>query len=133
MPVAAPRSRLAFLLLAAALLLVAAAVMAILLSLHAPVLAGIVAVAGGAGVLGGGFAYSVAREGEGELAVPEAGADALSASTVMPIAVPRAPMRIHAMPVADLPPAYLAAVMKGVRAHGAKHQARVLPEVELRQ
>ena len=132
MPVAEPRSRLAFLLLAGALLLVAAAVVASLVLLHDTVLAGIVAIAGAAGVLGGAFAYAVSREGD--VAADDAGAEGHieRPATVTPIAVPRAAMRIESLPVADLPPAYLAAVMKGVRAHGARQQARVLPEVELR-
>jgi len=131
MPLAVPPMRLAFLLLAAGLLVVAAAVVASFVSLHDPVLAAIIAVAGLAGTVGGAFAYAVSREqelAEGEEVDPIPAHPA----TVTPIAAVRAPVRIQSLPVADLPPAYLAAVMKGVQAHRAADQARVLPGVGLR-
>ncbi len=141
MPLAADRTRLAFVLLAAALLLVVGAAVASVVSLHDPVLATIVAVAAAAGVLGGALAYAASREEDG---APGWERDRLPAPThvptpmrshapnVMPGAPPRIPIRIHSMPVADLPPAYLAAVMKGVQANRTARQARVLPGAELR-
>jgi hypothetical protein len=39
---------------------------------------------------------------------------------------------VQSLPVAHLPPAYLAAVMKGVQANRAAQQARVLPGASLR-
>ena len=132
MLMAVPRLRLAYVLLAAALLLVAGTVVASFVSLHDPVLAAIVAVAGIAGVVGGGFAYAVSREQE--LAADEEGdVFAVPARTVTPIPPVRAPVLVQSLPVADLPPAYLAAVMKGVQAQRTPERARVLPGVGLRQ
>lgn len=131
MPVAVPPMRLAFLLLAAGLLLVAAAVVASFALLHDPVLAAIIAVAGLAGTVGGAFAYAVSREQE-LVAAEEADAMPAPPRAVPPIAPVRAPVRIQSLPVADLPPAYLAAVMKGVQAHRTADRARVLPGVGLR-
>lgn len=131
MPLATPRTRIAFLLLVAALLLVVAAVVASVVWLHDPVLAAILATAGVAGSVGGGFAYAVSREGDGAAAWAADGLPDV-ATPVAPVPVPRAPIRIQSLPVADLPPAYLAAVMKGVHANRTAQPARVLPEVELR-
>jgi hypothetical protein len=124
--------RLAFLLLAAALLLVVAAVAASFVWLHDPVLAAILAIAGLAGSLGGAFAYAVSREGDGAAAWEPDRQPEPAVAPAGPIVVPRAPVRIQSLPVADLPPAYLAAVMKGVHANRTPQSARVLPEEGLR-
>ena len=131
MPPAAPRVRLAIVLLGAALLLVAAAVVACLVSLHDPVLAAIVAVAGGAGILGGSLAYVLSRE-EDPLSTGEPDAVVATVPVATPAKRPRAATRVQSLPLADLPPAYLAAVMKGVHANRAAHASRAQPGAELR-
>jgi len=129
MLLAAIRVRLAIVLLGVALLLVTAAVIACLVALHDPVLAAILAVAGGAGVLGGAFAHAVSREVDAP-AEPEV--EAVAPPAAQAIVASREAPRVQSLPVAHLPPAYLAAVMKGVQANRAAQQARVLPGAGLR-
>jgi hypothetical protein len=69
----------------------------------------VVATAGLTGVIAGGITYLVARrEEEPELA------DAWPVQQ-RATARPHSPLRVQAMPVADLPPEYVEAVMKGTR------------------
>jgi hypothetical protein len=129
----AARLRLVFLLLVGAFALVAAAAVASLLALRDPFLAGVVALAGVLGVGASAFTWVVARREPVEAALPEPDADVeieLPAEPApmrqqqqqqqqqpQPLARPR--VRVQSLPVADLPPAYLTAVMNGARARTA--------------
>lgn len=109
----ADRLGLAFLLLIACFLALVGYAAASLLAAGEPLLAAAIAVAGLAGVIGGVLVWLLVRR-EDEL-------QEQPAAPAMPLPVPapelpRAPLRVQAMPVADLPPAYLAAVMKGAHA-----------------
>lgn len=107
----ADRLGLAFLLLIACFLALVGYAAASLLAAGEPLLAAAIAVAGLAGVIGGVLVWLLVRR-EDEL-------QEQPAAQAMPVpvpALPRVPLRVQAMPVADLPPAYLAAVMKGAHA-----------------
>jgi hypothetical protein len=126
-----PWLRLPVLLFGLALMLVLGAALASLLSLHDPGLAAIIALSGCTGVCGAAVAYAMAGRGEGveerEQVVPEAIVSVPSPVHVHAqrcVAVPQVRLRIQSLPVADLPPAYLAAVRKGVEANRAALQAR---------
>lgn len=124
---AASRLRLVFMLLLAVFAaLVAAACIALVLRGDA-LLAGVAAFLGFAGAAAAGLTYLAVREDADE-------AQPLSLPVTQPVAQParthglaRPAMRVHAMPVADLPPAYVAAVLHGVRTRTAalKQQARI--------
>lgn len=89
------------------------------------VLAAVVATAGAAGLAAGGLTYWLLRRDGVEDEEPDTGV-VLYATPVAPQQpalqqrrVPpgrRRPLRVHAMPVADLPPAYVDAVMRGAQA-----------------
>lgn len=127
----AARLRLVFVLLAAAFGLVAAAAAVSLLALRDPFLAGVVALAGVFGVTVGVVTYVAARQEPEEAGLlpedPEPEIVAGSLLLAQPLG-PRSPIRVQSLPVADLPPAYLAAVMNGARARTAalKQRARSL-------
>lgn len=107
----ADRLGLAFLLLIACFLALVGYAAASLLAAGEPLLAAAIAVAGLAGVIGGVLVWLLVRREDELQEQPSAEA--------MPVpvpALPRVPLRVQAMPVADLPPAYLAAVMKGAHA-----------------
>ncbi|HEX2544326.1 MAG TPA: hypothetical protein VHL79_05585 [Ramlibacter sp.] len=125
------RLRLVSVLLVAAFGLVAAAAAVSLLALRDPFLAGVVTLAGLFGVAAGAATYAAARRDpeEAGLPVPEAEPELLAEDlSPAPPVVPRRPIRVQALPVANLPPAYLAAVMNGTRARTAafKQQERQL-------
>jgi hypothetical protein len=120
---AANRLGLAFLLLVACFLALVGYAAGSLLAAGEPVLAAVIALAGLAGVIGGVLVWLLVRR-EDELQEQVERVPPLPAAVVPEIA--RAPLRVQAMPVADLPPAYLAAVMKGAQARldALKAQAR---------
>jgi hypothetical protein len=119
----ANRLGLAFLLLIACFLGLVAYAAASLLAAGEPLLAAAIAVAGLAGVIGGVLVWLlVRREDEVEAQV----AIALPPAPAAAPELARAPLRVKTMPVANLPPAYVAAVMKGAHARldALKEQAR---------
>lgn len=110
------RLRLVFLLLIGAFGLVAAVAAASLWALRDPFLAGVVALAGLFGVAAGGITYAIARRDPVEAGLePDLEAERDPPAPVLP----RRPVRVKSLPVADLPPAYLAAVMNGTRTRTA--------------
>ena len=117
---AAKRLGLAFLLMIAAFVALISIASASLWAAGQGMLALVVAVVGLGGGVAGAITYRIAQ---GEEPV-----EPLPASTLRhPVASPvRKPIRVQAMPVADLPPEYLAAVMKGTRArtHALRTQAQ---------
>lgn len=128
------RLGLAFLLLIACFLGLVGYAAASLLAAGEPMLAAAIAVAGLAGVIGGVLVWLLVRREDEVQEQVEIGVEPLThpspavARTPLRPApeIPRAPPRVQAMPVADLPPAYLAAVMKGAHARldALKVQAR---------
>lgn len=122
---AANRLGLVFLLLIACFLALVGYAAASLVLAGERLLAAAVALAGLAGVVGGVLVWLLARE-EGDVQEP---AEVAPPAQPLPQALPqlaRAPLRVQTMPVANLPPAYLAAVMKGAHARldALKAQAR---------
>lgn len=116
---AATRLRIAFLSLIAAFLVLVVLAVVGLMAARQPMLAAVAAVAGIAAVIGGGVTWLVARRDEEEPGMPEVIEpikQPLAMAKVAPANLPRRPIRVQSMPVADLPPAYVDAVMKGVRA-----------------
>jgi hypothetical protein len=118
---AANRLGLAFLLLIAAFVVLIAIASASLWAAGQAMLALVVAVVGVGAGAAGAATYWIAQ-GEGPEGEP------CAASVAGPaIATPvRKPIRVQAMPVADLPPEYVAAVMRGTRArtHALRTQAQ---------
>lgn len=119
----ADRLGLAFLLLIACFLALVGYAAASLFAAGEPLLAAAIAVAGLAGVIGGVLVWLLVRR-EDELQEQPA-----AQATPVPVpAHPRVPLRVQAMPVADLPPAYLAAVMKGAHARLDALKAQAPPQ-----
>ena len=108
---AANRLGLAFLLLTAAFVALIAIASASLWAAGQGMLALVVAVVGVGGGAAGAITYRIAQ-GEGEEPVAPCPVPTLSEPAATPV---RKAIRVQAMPVADLPPEYLAAVMKGTR------------------
>lgn len=111
---AATRLGLAFLLLIAAFVVLAGFAVAGLVMAGQAALALVVVVAGLAGVAAGVVTWLLVRREDGEPAAvvpaqpaPDAPRQAVSA---------RKPVRVQAMPVASLPPEYVEAVTRGIRA-----------------
>jgi hypothetical protein len=127
MPVAT-RLLVAFVLLICAFVVLVGVAVFSLYTVGQPVLAGVVAMAGLAGVAAGGVTFWIIRRD----AVEEAGETEIELDAPIPTqpmsfvppAAPRAgraathrrPLRVQAMPVANLPPAYVDAVMRGAQA-----------------
>ena len=129
MPVAT-RLLVAFVLLICTFVLLVGVAVFSLYTVGQPVLAGVIALAGLAGVAAGGVTFWILRRD----AVEEADGDEIEIeietpvpTQPMPFALPpvpraaraathRRPLRVQAMPVADLPPAYVDAVMRGAQA-----------------
>ena len=119
---AANRLGLAFLLMIAAFVALISIASASLWAAGQGMLALVVAVVGVGGGAAGVTTYWIAQ-GEGE----EPGTPCPVSTLPHPMTSPvRKPIRVQAMPVADLPPEYLAAVMKGtrVRTHALRTQAQ---------
>ena len=132
---AATRLLVAFLLLVGAFVVLLGVAVLGLHTVGQSGLAFVVAAAGVAGVVAGGVTYWILqRDVEEALAMelppqPQPGVQPQPA-TALPARsarVRRPPMRVQAMPVADLPPAYVDAVLRGARARlnalkaGARH------------
>src|SRR3954463_2635677 len=126
MPVAT-RLLVAFVLLICAFVVLVGVAVFSLYTVGQPVLAGVVAMAGLAGVAAGGVTFWILRRDAAEEAADtEIEFAALMPTQPMPLApaVPgagraathRRPLRVQAMPVANLPPAYVDAVMRGAQA-----------------
>lgn len=114
---AAPRLGLAFLLLIAAFLVLVGVAVGTLFIAGQGALALVVVVAGIAGVGAGVVTWLLVRNVDEEPAVATAApaVQPLPHAAAMPRPARRAP-RVQAMPVADLPPAYVNAVTRGIRA-----------------
>lgn len=128
---AATRLGTAFLLLIAAFLVLVVLAATSLVAARQPMLAAVVAVAGLAGVSTGVLTWRVARREEEEPAGREGMVPyevSACAPRLVAATLPRRPIRVQSMPVANLPPAYVDAVMKGVRARTSalKAQSQVL-------
>lgn len=133
---AATRLLAAFLLLIAAFCVLVGVAVFALAAAGQGQLAMLVAAAGVAGVVAGAVTYWLLRrdgmaeelELEVEPLVPVAPAVPARPRASVPVA--RRPLRVHAMPVADLPPAYVDAVLRGAQARldALKGQSR---QVEL--
>jgi hypothetical protein len=114
------RLRLAFLVLVLAFLVPVAVAAGGLFMAGQALLAGVVSAAGLAGMLAGGVIYRMVRRDIDACDVElEHQAPATSVQE-------RKPLRVQTMAVADLPPAYVAAVMQGAKARLSvlKAQAR---------
>lgn len=134
---AATRLLVAFVLLICAFVVLVGVAVFSLYTVGQGMLAGVVAAAGLAGVAAGGVTYWLLRREvieetalsfdleplvtEAEQAVTPFASPARATSVVR-----RAPLRVQAMPVADLPAAYVDAVMRGAhaRTNALKAQAR---------
>jgi hypothetical protein len=106
----ARRLGLAMLLLSAAFLVLVGMAAAALWAAGQAGTAVVMGVIGLAGAAAGAITWRVARAEEVEL--PDEKRD----STPIPRSITRTPVCIQTMPVADLPPAYLDAIMKGTHA-----------------
>ena len=116
---AAPRLGLAFLLLIAAFLVLVGVAVGTLFIAGQSALALVVVVAGIAGVGAGVVTWLLVRKADEEPAVATAAPAVQPLSLPHAVAVPRPArrsLRVQAMPVADLPPAYVNAVTRGIRA-----------------
>lgn len=127
---AATRLGIAFLLLIAAFVALIALAVSSLLATKQLMLAAVVAVAGVAGLIAGGLTYMIVRRDEDEPAAPLV-VDPPPQPVALPkqpaaMAMPRRPLKVQSMPVANLPAAYVDAVMRGARARTSalKAQAR---------
>src|SRR5215203_3990516 len=106
----ARRLGLAMLLLSAAFLVLVGMAAVALWTAGQAATAVVMAVIGLAGAAAGAMTWRVARAEEAELPVEKGD------GTPKPQPLTRTPVCIQTMPVADLPPAYLDAVMKGTHA-----------------
>jgi len=122
---AATRLLVAFLLLVCAFVVLLGVAVLGLYTVGQSGLAFVVAVAGLAGVVAGGVTYWILRRDVEEEALalelplppqPAPQPQPAAALPARPERVRRSPLRVQAMPVADLPPAYVNAVLRGARA-----------------
>ena len=119
---AATRLLVAFVLLVCAFVVLVGVAVFSLAMAGQGMLAGVVATAGLLGLVAGGLTYWFLRrevaEGEGEFEVEPlvpVAQPVVSAPLPKPV-LRRGPLRVQAMPVADLPPEYVDAVVRGARA-----------------
>jgi hypothetical protein len=113
----ATRLRLAFLLLIAAFVVLVGFAAATLAMAGQPTMAMVVGLAGIAGVAAGVTTWLMVRREEDEPAIAEPQPVAPPVPLARPQGLaPRRPVRVQAMPVARLPPEYVAAVTRGMRA-----------------
>ncbi|MBC5784233.1 hypothetical protein H8N03_14875 [Ramlibacter sp. USB13] len=135
---AATRLLVAFVLLVCAFVVLVGVAVFSLYVAGEGMLAAVVATAGLAGVAAGGVTYWFLRgevmdetvEFELEPLVPATPAPA-SVKRAQPV-LRRTPLRVQAMPVADLPPAYVDAVMRGAQArlNALKAEERQHPSLQ---
>lgn len=122
---AATRLRLAFLLLIAAFVVLVGFAAASLALAGQPAMAMVAVLAGIAGVAAGVATWLLVRREDDEPAIagpqPIAPPVALARPQVL---APRRPVRVQAMPVARLPPEYVAAVTRGMRARTSALRAQ---------
>jgi hypothetical protein len=107
---AARRLGVAFLLFVLAFLVLVALAAGSLFMVGQVAMASVVAGTGVAGVVAGGIAYRMVRRDMDALDV------VVEHEVPLAAAEERKPLRVQTMPVADLPPEYVAAVMQGARA-----------------
>lgn len=124
MPVAT-RLLVAFLLLIAAFVVLVGVAVYSLLAAGQGTLAGVVAMAGLLGLAAGAFTYWLLRRdvaGEWEELLPEPPMP--REQPIVHASIRRAPLRVQTMPVANLPPAYVDAVLRGAQARLSAMKAR---------
>ena len=122
---AATRLRLAFLLLIAAFVVLVGFAAASLALAGQPAMAMVAVLAGIAGVAAGVATWLLVRREEDEPAIAEPQPIAPSVALAPPqVLAPRRPVRVQAMPVARLPPEYVAAVTRGMRARTSALRAQ---------
>lgn len=122
---AATRLRLAFLLLIAAFVVLVGFAAASLALAGQPAMAMVAVLAGIAGVAAGVATWLLVRREEDEPAVAEPQPIAPPVALAPPqVLAPRRPVRVQAMPVARLPPEYVAAVTRGMRARTSALRTR---------
>jgi len=121
----ATRLRLAFLLLIAAFVLLVGFAAASLAMAGQSAMAMVVVLAGIAGVAAGVATWLLVRREEDEPAIAEPDTVAPPVPLAPPqVRAPRRPLRVQAMPVASLPPEYVAAVTRGMRARTSALRAQ---------
>ena len=121
----ATRLRLAFLLLIAAFVVLVGFAAASLAMAGQSAMAMVVVLAGIAGVAAGVATWLLVRREEDEPAIAEPDTVAPSVPLAPPqVRAPRRPLRVQAMPVARLPPEYVAAVTRGMRARTSALRAQ---------
>ena len=121
----ATRLRLAFLLLIAAFVLLVGFAAASLAMAGQAAMAMVVVLAGIAGVAAGVATWLLVRREEDEPAIAEPDTVAPPVPLAPPqVRAPRRPLRVQAMPVASLPPEYVAAVTRGMRARTSALRAQ---------
>jgi hypothetical protein len=127
---AARRLLVAFLVLIGAFLVLVGFAVASLYTVGQPILAAVVATAGLAGVGAGALTYWLVKKDEGavefdfeiQLPPPLVGKEEKTAEAATPAEVvrtprmPRRPIKVQSMPVAELPKQYVDAVMRGAQA-----------------
>lgn len=121
----ATRLRLAFLLLIAAFVVLVGFAAASLAMAGQSAMAMVVVLAGIAGVAAGVATWLLVRREEDEPAIAEPDTVAPPVPLAPPqVLAPRRPLRVQAMPVASLPPEYVAAVTRGMRARTSALRAQ---------
>lgn len=121
----ATRLRLAFLLLIAAFVVLVGFAAASLAMAGQPAMAMVVVLAGIAGVGAGVATWLLVRREEDEPAIAAPDTVAPPVPLAQPqVLAPRRPLRVQAMPVAQLPPEYVAAVTRGMRARTSALRAQ---------
>ena len=121
----ATRLRLAFLLLIAAFVVLVGFAAASLAMAGQDAMAMVVGLAGIAGVAAGVTTWLLVRRDEDEPAIAEPETVAPPVPLARPqVRAPRRPLRVQAMPVASLPPEYVAAVTRGMRARTSALRAQ---------
>ena len=121
----ATRLRLAFLLLIAAFVVLVGFAAASLALAGQPAMAMVAVLAGIAGVAAGVATWLLVRREEDEPAIAEPQPLAPPVALAPPqVLAPRRPVRVQAMPVASLPPEYVAAVTRGMRARTSALRAQ---------
>ena len=113
---AAPRLLVAFLALIAAFVALVGVAVASLFAAGQHALAAVVAIAGLAGVGAGAFTYWLLRRDVIEEESDTLPLMMMEEPLVIQPPVQRGPVRVHSMPVANLPPAYVDAVLRGAQA-----------------
>lgn len=128
---AAHRLLVVFLVLLGAFVALVGLAVASLLTLGQPVLAAVAGTAGVAGVGAGAVTWWMLRTADDEMGEQdieiELEAVRRVAKRAEPPRVEREPLRVHSMPVADLPAPYVKAVMRGAQARLSALREQGLP------